>query len=304
MKIVLTGATGCIGKSLVKKLLEHHHDITVIGRSKEKILKIFPHGISAYSWEELPKLSADTVNAVINLAGENIAAKRWSKQQKQKIIASRTFASKTMLNWCLTAKKCYPHLYNASAIGIYGLQKTTTDLPLKLTEQSITTSHDFLSIVGQQWEAAASTQLFPVTFLRFGIILKRHDGILAKLEPAFRMGMGALLGSGNQILSWIDIDDVTQAILFLLQHPEVTGPVNLCSPEAVSQRQFATTIATCMKKPLLFTLPAFMIKVLFGQMGEELLLNGQNIYPQKLLDLGFQFSYPLLVSSLQKELSK
>ena len=144
---------------------------------------------------------------------------------------------------------------------------------------------DFLSEVGQAWEGAtdpAMVKKHPVTLMRFAVVLKRHEGVLKKLELPFSLGLGSRLGDGNQAFTWIHIEDLVQAILFLVKHPEIVGPINLCAPECVSQKTFAASLAKTMHRPLLFSMPASLINLLFGQMGKELLLGGQNIYPERL----------------------
>jgi uncharacterized protein (TIGR01777 family) len=157
--------------------------------------------------------------------------------------------------------------------------------------------------VGVEWEAAtqsASEAGIDVTLMRFGVVLKRGEGMLKKLELPFKLGLGSIVGSGKQILSWIHIDDLVSAIQFLIQHPEITGPVNICSPVAVTQQQFAVQLAAQLKRPLWMRMPAWSVKLLFGQMGDELLLSGQHVYPARLIDQGFKFAYPEIAAALQQ----
>lgn len=307
MKIVVCGATGFIGRYLIPALLNEQHQILVIGRNTEKAKSIFKQTVDYLNWEQLDQASPDTFDAIINLAGEIISDHRWTPSVKQKIIQSRVESTKKIISWCLKSKNKKPHIYNASAIGIYGLQNTQDDLPAPFTEAhdiSLTNPSDFLSEVGQAWESAATPAIksgFPVTFMRFGVVLKRNEGILKKLEIPFTFGLGSILGNGNQAFTWIDIDDLIRAILFLLNHPDITGAVNLCSPHCVSQKEFAKTLADVMHRPLFLKMPASMIKILFGQMGDELLLSGQHVYPERLQQLGFEFLYPDLNSALMHE---
>lgn len=304
MKILIAGGTGFVGQHLIPALLKEHHQITVVGRDSKKIQAIFNQTVTALPWEQLNTQSPDDYAAVINLTGENIGAHRWTEKVKQRVIDSRVTATSTLVNWCLRAKQNKPHLYNTSAIGVYGLQAVTPTLPKAFTESApLSQATDFLSTVGRAWEQAVQPGIqagLPVTIMRFGVVLKRHEGMLKKLEPSFQFGMGAILGSGNQAITWIHVNDLVKAILFLLQHAEIVGPINLCAPQCVTQWEFSKALAQAMKRPLFLTMPAFVVKILFGQMGEELLLSGQNVYPERLLQAGFQFSYPELQTAIKE----
>lgn len=307
MNIIVCGASGFVGRNLIPALLDEHHQILVIGRDINKVKNIFKNTVSYLNWDELESISPDEFDAIINLSGENIANNRWTPRIKKQIKESRVNSTKKLVSWCLKSKNKKPHLYNASAIGIYGLQPTQNILPEPMTEANkipFGQPSDFLSEIGQAWESAADPLInagCAVTFMRFGVVLKRNEGILKKLELPFSFGMGSILGDGNQAFTWIDIDDLVKAILFLLKHPNITGAVNICSPACVSQKEFAKTIAGIIHRPLFLKMPKSMIKLIFGQMGDELLLGGQHVYPERLKQLGFQFSYPDIHSALEHE---
>ena len=307
MNIMVTGGTGLIGRSLIPAILKNGHTVTVIGRNRDKIRAIFGNTVNSVSWGQIDTLSPDTFDAVINLAGENIAEGRWSDKKKCSIKDSRTQATSQITEWILRGKRKKIHLYNASAIGTYGLQQSVNGLPRAITEHDIQPNTGpicFLREVGEAWEKATTPAIqagIPVTFMRFAVVLKKGEGLLGKLALPFSFGFGFIPGEGKQAFSWVHIDDLIQAILFLISHPDITGPVNIVSPQTVSQSEFAKTLAVSMKRPLFLRMPAWVIKMMLGQMGEELLLGGQNIYPERLIKSGFQFLYPDLAAALSSD---
>jgi len=304
MKILVPGATGLIGRALVPALLLNGYHVTVISRNPEKAKKIFPTAVTALSWQQLDALLPDMFIAVINLAGENIADARWTKKRKANLMHSRVDTTRQLVQWLLTANKGKPHLYNASAIGIYPAALSSdantfteeTVLPGKATS--------FAAELVREWEAAtlpAVARHISVTLLRFAVVLKRHEGILKKLEWPFALGLGNILGKGEQVFSWIHINDLINVILFLLKKPEIVGPVNLCAPYCVTQKIFAQVLASMLHRPLFMIMPEWLIKILFGQMGEELLLSGQAVCPARLEKQGFNFVYPTIQAALKEE---
>lgn len=305
MNIIIGGGTGLVGQVLVPELIRTGHDVTVIGRTKEKIQSCFKNTVQAVAWNELDALNPEDFDAIINLTGENIAEHRWSAKIKNKLLSSRIEATQHFVRWATKAKSKTPHLYNASAIGVYGLQKKLPHDNAAFTEQSkknTSSESSFASLLVSQWEQAAlQGSNIPVTLMRFGVVLKRGEGMLKKLELPARYGMGAIVGTGEQPLAWIDHIDLVNAILFLIAHPDITGPINLVAPQRISQKVFNQTLASVLKKPTFLRLPAWLVHLLFGQMGEELLLSGQAVIPQRLLDYQFEFKYPTLLSALTQE---
>lgn len=308
MSILVAGGTGFIGNELVKALINQGNAVTLLGRSKAKIESFFGPRVKALEWSNLNAANPDEFTAVINLCGRSISAPYWTDAVKKSILTSRVDTTNLIAKWCSKAKN-KPHLYNASAIGIYGLQPTGITLPVKMTEQDKlpTPPADFLGEVGIAWENAARAAIevnVPVTFLRFGVVLKSSGGILNVMKKPFMLGLGSRMGSGRQAFSWVHIDDVVAAILFLIKHPDIIGPVNIVAPECVSQDVFAQTLAKTLGRPYLFAIPQWMIKIFLGQMGNELILQGQNVYPALLLKEKFIFQYPTLKDALKKEFEK
>jgi uncharacterized protein (TIGR01777 family) len=216
----------------------------------------------------------------------------------------RVASNNQLLHW-LNNQIAKPHLICANAVGIYGLQINGD--PEQFDENSsidITNPPDFLSEVGIRWQeslAPAIKQGIPVTTIRLGVVLKRGQGLLKKLALSFQIGMGSVLGNGTQIISWVHIDDVIASILFLLNRPNLTGAFNITSPNPVSQKQFAKLLAKTLNRPLLLKIPATVIRVLLGEMGDCLLLRGQRVIPKRLIEEGYQFAYPQCADALKQE---
>lgn len=302
MNILIAGASGFIGQNLVKAL-KNDHTVTVLGRDKMTLSRLFPSSLHC-TWDSLPSLDANHYDAVINLCGYNIAAHRWTDAVKQQLIDSRVSTNQVLIQWIIRSQ-AKPHFLCANAVGIYGLQVNGDATALDETT-FIDTSNpkDFLSEIGVKWQSALQPAIdygMPVTTMRFGVALKKGEGMLKKLAPSFYMGLGSIVGDGTQILSWIHIDDIISAIVFLLNKPELTGAFNVTSPQPISQAQFARALSTVMHRPLFFKMPALLIRLLFGEMGDCLLLNGQRVIPKRLLDTGFQFHYPLIEDALRQE---
>lgn len=307
MRIIIGGGTGFIGRSLVDALLNNGNDVTVVGRDTNKINKSFPERVNAIEWKHLSSLNPEDFDAIINLTGSNIAEKRWSDAVKAELLSSRIDSVTHFINWCKKSKGRKPHLYNASAIGYYGLLSAVPEKKLFDTETTETNARNDNSFCRQlvlKWEAAAqgaTNEGIPLTIMRFGVVLKRGEGMLKKLELPTKFGMGAVLGSGLQPISWISADDLIHAILFLLARPDITGAINLVAPEVVSQQTFNSSLASTLHRPALLWMPAWFVKLMFGEMGQELLLSGQAVAPARLLDQKFEFKFATLADALKNE---
>lgn len=303
MRRIITGATGLIGQRLVERWLKQGHELIVIGRSKAKIAQVFGERVKALSWDTLLPSDFDHVDVVVNLAGASVGAKRWTKEYKQEILSSRITATTQIANILAKLGAAAPRLFNASAVGVYGLQvQEEVGLPARFDEISaLEKPSDFLAQVGQAWEKAAGAAGDKVVFLRFGVVLAKEGGALPKMMQPFQYYLGGPVGTGKQPLSWVGIDDVIHAIDFLVSKPDVSGPFNIVSPKCVTQKEFAQTLAHVMNRPAFFPMPAFVLKLMLGnEMANDLLLEGQHVYPLNLLDMGFKFSYPDLESALNR----
>ena len=303
MNILIAGASGFIGSELANHLSQNHK-ITVLGRTLEK-LESFSKEISRLTWDNLSLHDAKQYELIINLSGSSIGAKRWGSKVKKELIESRIETNRQLIDW-LIHHQAKPRFFCANAIGIYGAQEFSEDsfdeeYPLPEV------SDDFLQQIGLLWQQSlqsASQAGIPVTTLRFGVVLKQGEGMLKKLELPFRIGLGSVLGGGHQALSWIYYKDLINVIDFLISHKGVTGPVNITSPYPVTQKEFAQLFAKALKRPLFLKTPAFVIKLVFGEMGDCLLLKGQKVIPKRLNELGFKFTYPKIESVLTEEFNQ
>jgi uncharacterized protein (TIGR01777 family) len=307
MKRIIAGATGFIGQYLVKKWLAEKYEIIVIGRSRAKIKNIFNDTVQAIEWNELAQQHNifDNAQIILNLAGTGIGEARWTESRKQEILLSRTEATRQLAELCASYGAASPPLFNANAVGVYGLQREACDgLPVALDENTpinFQQAPDFLAEVARKWELAAlpaKTAGVRVVYLRFGVVLAKHGGVLPRLSLPFRLFLGGPIGTGCQPFSWISLIDLGAAIEFLLQHSDISGAVNLVAPDGITQKQLAVALGKALHRPSLLPTPAFVLKLIFGQMAEELLLAGQHVVPTRLLQRGFTFQYPTIETAL------
>ncbi|CAC9436393.1 Cell division inhibitor Slr1223 (YfcH in EC), contains epimerase/dehydratase and DUF1731 domains [uncultured Gammaproteobacteria bacterium] len=292
MNILITGGTGFIGSTLCSRLLEEgNNKIVILSRHSEKIKP----PIQAIA--ELNELKDnDAFDVVINLAGEPIANKRWSDQQKHQIFSSRINTTEKLIAYLETLENKPKLLISGSAIGYYGIDKTDT-----VIEEKDNGDNSFSSELCQKWEAVAlkAEKLgIRTCLLRTGIVLGKNGGALNKMLLPFKMYLGGRIGNGKQWMSWIHIDDLIGIILHCINHDNLKGAVNGTSPNPVTNQAFTKTLGTVLKRPTIFPMPALVVKLLMGQMGEELLLAGKQIRPKKALDAGYIFKYKTLEEAL------
>lgn len=307
MQRIIAGGTGLIGTALVNHWLNKGYGVSVIGRSKHKINQLFKNRVEGIEWDLLhPDLFRNS-EVVVNLTGASIGDKRWSEARKQEVLKSRIDSTQKLVSNLLSLGNAAPPLFNASAIGVYGLQKESQlHLPTPLDENSTfdwNSAPDFLSYVAREWEKVThplNNQGTRVVNMRFGVVLSKEGGALPKLAFPFYFFLGGPVGSGQQPFSWVSIDDLIRAIDFLLGHKAITGPVNIVAPGCVKQKDLAKAIGKVLHRPSFMTTPAFMLKAAFGsEMARELLLEGQHVYPKRLLEAGFEFNYPDIESALR-----
>ncbi|MGR5065514.1 TIGR01777 family oxidoreductase [Photobacterium sp. DNB22_13_2] len=297
MKILVTGGTGFIGSALINALKEH--DVTVLSRNPAKASQNLGSRINAVaSLDQFENL--DGFDAVINLAGEPIINKRWSPQQKKKICHSRWSLTEQLVKK-IQASSQPPHTFiSGSAVGIYGDQQDTV-----IDESFAVSQHvnhdDFAHHVCQQWEDIANeanSAQTRVCLLRTGIVLGKHGGALVKMLPPYQLGLGGPIGHGSQYTPWIHLQDMVDAIVFLLHNTSATGAFNLTAPEPVTNKVFSQSLARALHRPHILFTPAFVLKIALGE-ASSLLLEGQRAVPKKLETLGFDFSYRDIDSALK-----
>lgn len=294
MKVLITGATGFIGQLLVKSLRADHELLLVSRQPKLAAKQLAVDNSKVIQLEQL--ISLDGVDAIINLAGESLAAKRWSAEQKRRISESRWLITEALLTKLKNSAPAPRIWINASAIGFYGDQGSQP-----LDETFTPSHHDFPHRVCAHWEALAqqATELnCRVCIMRIGLVLGLQGGALAKMLPAYQCGLGGPMGTGQQIMSWITRTDVVNAIKFVLENNECSGIYNATAPDAVSNADFSAALAKALHRPHILQTPAWLLKLLFGEMA-DLLLTGQHVQPTRLLAAGFQFRYPNLPEALR-----
>ncbi|HEX3600287.1 MAG TPA: TIGR01777 family oxidoreductase [Lacipirellulaceae bacterium] len=294
MIVAITGSSGLVGTALIEALEADGHFVRPMVRRAPRADKHEIRWDPAAGTIDAAELA--TVDAVVNLAGENIAAKRWTPAFKQQILDSR-IRSTNLLCQTLAGLATKPTvLVSASATGYYG---SRGDAPV---DETAAPGAGFLADVCQQWEAAtkpARDADIRVVNLRIGFVLARDGGGLAKMLTPFKLGLGGVIGSGRQYISWIALDDLVRAIQFTLAASTPAGPVNAVSPQPVTNRDFTKTLGQVLKRPTIFPMPAFAAKLAFGEMADNMLLSSIRVEPRVLTAARFEFAYPDLESALR-----
>lgn len=296
MKVAITGASGFIGVPLRQSLIDAGHEVLTIGRAGDAR----PDVVWDPNVGTIDAARLNGVDAVIHLAGANIA-QRWTDSAMREIRESRVKGT-TLIARTLAALTPVPRvLVSMSGIGIYG------DRDEETVDEGSTPGRGFLAAVAQAWEGAADPARgagIRVVHPRLGVVLDRAGGALAKLLPIFSLGAGGPIGSGQQWMPWIGRRDVLRALRFFIETPNVSGPVHLVGPEAVRNEEFTRVLAEVVHRPAIIPVPAFAIRLMFGEMGVETVLGGQRVLPGKLLAAGFTFALPTLREALQEAVAR
>ncbi len=295
MKVLIAGASGLVGSALIPALEAEGAEVTRLVRSSARAGQIEWHP----DCDQVDAAQLEGFDAVINFAGENIAGGRWTDEQKRKIHDSRVNGTH-LLSTAIAGLKQLPGVFLcASATGFYGDRGDE-----KLDEQS-ESGDGFLAGVCREWEQATEPAVqagVRTVKLRFGPILAREGGMLAKLLTPFKMGMGGKVGSGKQYISWVAIDDAVDAIKLALHDESLSGPLNIVSPNPVTNEAFTKTLGHVLARPTALAMPAFAVRLAFGEMADEMLLASQRVVPKKLNDSGYEFQQPQLEGALRKHL--
>jgi len=289
MHVLITGGTGFIGRELCKALFMAGHPVTVLTRDTAP--PPLP-GVRLIGQLD----AAQGIDAVVNLAGEPLAAGRWNDARKQAFRDSRIGTTQKLLSWIDSLAKRPRVLVSGSAIGYYGASDDS------LLNESAPPGEDFAAMLCRDWETEAFKARalgLRVCTLRTGIVLATDGGALAKMLPPFNLGMGGPMGSGEQWMSWVRRCDLVQLILWLLHNEAASGAYNGTAPQPVTNREFARTLGAVLHRPAVLTTPAFALKLLFGEMAESLLLTGQRVVPSKAEAEGFVFHQPELDAALR-----
>ena len=298
MNILITGGTGFIGSALAKSLIEQSHVVTVLSRSPDKVDKIC--GLSVKSLGSLAQCQAeDSYQVIINLAGAPIVDARWSEARKQLIRESRIGLTKQLIA-CIARMTVKPELLiSGSAIGYFGDQGDTL-----LSEQS-TPYEDFSQQLCADWEATAKlAEQFGVRvcLIRTGLVIANGGGFLQRLLLPFRLGLGGRLGDGRQWMSWIHRKDWINIALTMMSDSTMQGAYNATAPNPVTNAEFTRILAKCLKRPALLPVPAWLLKILLGELS-QLVLGSQRVMPERLLAQGFKFQYEDLAAALKEALA-
>lgn len=293
MNILITGGTGLVGRHLIPRLLELKHQVTVVTRNPEKARRIFSDRVTY--WKGLAgQTHLNEIDAVINLAGEPIADKRWTEAQKQRLCHSRWNMTQQLVD-LINASDTPPEVFiSGSAIGYYG------DLGEVVVNEEEPPHNEFTHKLCARWEqiaCGAQSDKTRICLLRTGAVLARHGGMLAKLLPIFRLGVGGPIGDGRQYLAWIHIDDMVNAILWLLDN-DLRGPFNMVSPYPVRNEQFAHALGHALHRPAIMRAPAMVVRMMMGE-SSVLVLGGQRALPKRLEAAGFAFRWHDLEEALQ-----
>lgn len=294
MRILISGASGFIGSNLVR-----HH--TAVGHSVARLVRqTGSSGGETVSWDpvlgRLNRSNLEGFDGVIHLAGESIGSGRWTREKKKRIVESRENGTRLICENLAGLMRKPRVLISASAIGYYGPRGAEI-----LDEDSLVVN-SFLADVCRRWEEAvkpAHDAGIRVVLMRVGVVLHPAGGALSKMLPLFRFGLGGKIGSGEQYLSWIALDDLVGLVDHLLENDKLAGPVNAVAPNPVTNREFTKALSKTLKRPAFLSVPAFALRLLLGEMAEETLLASQRAVPRRAIESGYSFRFPEITKALE-----
>lgn len=291
MKIIITGATGLIGTSIIKKLTTRGDQVTILTRGTDAKGQLLNVNYVTWTpgkegdWEKV----VDGQDGVIHLAGASIFGRRWNKDYKRKILESRKYGTRSIVDAIRKANNKPPVLVTASGVGYYG-----KDTGERVITEADSVGNDFLAEVCRLWEEEAiKVEAYDVrrVSIRTGVVLDKNEGALNRMLLPFRLFVGGPLGSGEQWFSWIHIDDLADIYIKALDDNALKGSINGSSPNPVKMKQFAKTLGKVIHRPSWFRVPVFLMKIVLGE-AAEYVIGGQKVIPQKLMNFGYKFKYP------------
>ena len=304
MRVLVTGATGAIGSAVCEALLTRGDEVVGLSRNPDKARDNNP-AVIWHAWDPVaerpPAAAFDGVEGVINLAGEEIN-QRWNDDVKVRIRDSRIDATKNLVDGMLAADQSPATLVSGAAVGIYGLSNGD-----RILEEDSSPGGDFLAQVVVDWEAAATEAAkggARVATVRTGLVLERSSGLLKQLLPIFKLGGGGPIAGGDQYMPWIHIDDEVALILWALDTPGVSGPVNLAAPDPVTNREFSKALGKVLKRPAFFPAPKLAVTALRGGEVADFVTASLRVVPRRALDKGFEFRHPELEPALRDLLDR
>jgi uncharacterized protein len=302
MKVIVTGGTGTIGHAVTAAFTQDGHEVWALSRAPGKTN--VPAGVNVASWDAKTSQGWGTLlegaDALINLAGENIGALPWTNARKDRIRASRIEAGQAVVEAVQRCQRRPKVVLQVSGVGYYGVSQ------YRVFQENDPPGADFLASVAVDWEdATAPVESLGVRRLvtRLGVVLTLEDGVLQRFMYPWRMGLGGPLGSGDQWLTWVHMQDVVRAFRFLIEREDASGPFNVAAPDTVTNAEFGRLLSEIMDRPYWLPTPAFALKALLGEMS-TMVLEGQRALPDRLQSLGFNFTFPKARSALEDLLQK
>ncbi|MES2526796.1 MAG: TIGR01777 family oxidoreductase [Bdellovibrionota bacterium] len=300
MKVLVTGASGFVGRRVVSQLLQKKIEVVVLTRNLAKAVIVLGSECQYVQWMDMttppPAEAFDNVDAVINLMGENIGGKKWDEAQKKKIYDSRINSTRALVDAMKALPKKPKALINASAVGIYGNRGDET------LDENATSGSDYLAGVCKDWEAEAikaRDMKIRVVLMRTGVVLGKGGGALTKMLPIFKLGLGGRLGTGKQYMSWIHVDDLAAMYVQAAIDSTMDGAYNATSPYPATNAEFTKALGKRLKRPTIFPAPEFAIKKALGEMS-TIVLDGQKVVPNKFKEKKFQFKSATLEKTLKE----
>jgi uncharacterized protein (TIGR01777 family) len=294
VKVALTGASGLLGPALIRSLRGDGHDVL-------RLVRRVPTAPDEVQWDpatgEVDLAALTGVDAVIHLAGANLGGRPWTPAHRRNVMDSRVSGTRTIASALARMDPRPRVLLSASGVGYYGPRGD------QVLDETASAGDSYIAQIARQWEestAAAAEAGVRVVTMRTGVVVSGRGGALAKLIPLFRLGLGGRLGSGRQYWSWIGLHDYVRAVRFLLDRDDISGAVNVCTPEPVTNAEFTKALARAVHRPAFLAVPGFALRLPLRDFAKDL-LGGQRVMPRRLLDAGFTFDEPILDSALERE---